>query len=177
MKGSMRVMLTLAGIVVVAAGVTLLVILPLRARTSSDYAAIEDRRTQLVKLQRVARRINDLQQEITRLEDSLAFFENRLPEEREIDVILREVWLIAEAKSLAARSIRTKASEVMPRYNSQPINMTLEGKFPAFYDFLLSLERLPRITKVRQMQITKSPLAEGEVTVDLMMDIFFESSK
>ena len=174
MKASMRVLVTALGMAVVTAVVAMLVILPLVLQTAADRITIQSHRAQLVKLQRVAVRISDLKDEVRRLEDALAFFENRLPEEREIDVILREVWLIAESKSLTPRSIRTSPSRTMPRYNSQPITLSLEGTFESFYEFLLGLERLPRITKVRQMQIAKSPVAEGVVQVDLLMEIFFE---
>lgn len=174
MKGSIRILLTSIGMAALAGLTVFILALPLAAKAEADWTVIQNRRDQLVKLQRVARRISDLRQEITRLEDALSFFEDRLPEEREIDVILREVWLIAESKSLTPRSVRTSTPEVMPRYNSQPITMCLEGDFNSFYEFLLGLERLPRITKVRQMQISKSPLQEGVVRVDLLMDIFFE---
>jgi len=174
MNGPVRILLTALGMVAVAAAVVFVAILPMTRQTQADRAAIQERRAQLVKLERVARRISDLQQEIGRLEGALAFFENRLPQQREIDVILREVWLIAESKSLTPRSVRTSLPETMPRYNSQPITMTLEGRFESFYEFLLGLEGLPRITKVRQMQLTKSPLTEGTVQADILMDIFFE---
>lgn len=174
MKSSVRILLTALSMAGVAAAVVFLAILPMTRQTRADRAGIQERRAQLVKLERVARRISDLQQEINRLEGALAFFENRLPQQREIDVILREVWLIAESKSLTPRSVRTSLPEKMPRYNSQPITMTLEGRFESFYEFLLGLEGLPRITKVRQMQLTKSPLTEGTVQADILMDIFFE---
>jgi len=174
MKGRTRILLTALGLVAIVALVVALVILPAVRRTDADRAAIQERRAQLVKLQRVAARISDLKKEIQRLEAALAFFEDRLPEEREIDVILREVWLIAESKSLTPRSVRTNQPETMPRYNSLPITLALEGPFESFYEFLLGLERLPRLTKVRQMQVTKSPVTEGVVQVDLLMDIFFE---
>jgi len=174
MKGPPRILLTVLGLVVVAAAVAVLVIVPALRRTEADRVAIQDRRAQLVKLQRVAARISDLKKEVERLEEALAFFQDRLPEEREINVILREVWLIAESKSLTPRSVRTSASKTMPRYNSQPITLSLEGPFESFYEFLLGLERLPRLTKVRQMQVTKSPMTEGIVQVNLLMDIFFE---
>jgi Tfp pilus assembly protein PilO len=177
MKGSTRILLTLVAVVLAAAATTWFVILPMLQRAESDRAAVDDLRGQLVKLERVARRINDLQQEVTRLEGALAFFENRLPQEREVDVILREVWVIAEAKSLTPRSIRCAAPEAQARYSSQPITLTLEGPFEGFYDFLVSLERLPRLTKIRQMQITKTPMKEGIVQAELLMDIFFEKSK
>lgn len=119
MKSSTRILLTLFGIVVVTVAVVFVVVRPLGQRVAADQEAIRDRRDQLVKLQRVARRINDLQEEIKRLEDALAFFEDRLPQQREIDVILREVWVTAEARSLAARSIRTLKVETALRYNSR----------------------------------------------------------
>jgi Tfp pilus assembly protein PilO len=177
MKGSTRILLTLVAVVLVSAAATWFVILPMLQRAESDRSTVDDLRGQLVKLERVARRINDLQQEVTRLEGALAFFENRLPQEREVDVILREVWVIAEAKSLTPRSIRCAAPEAQARYSSQPITLTLEGPFEGFYDFLVSLERLPRLTKIRQMQITKTPMKEGVVQAELQMDIFFEKSK
>lgn len=174
MKGPTRIFITALSMVVVAAVVAVLLIVPALRRTEADRAAIQDRRAQLLKLQRVGALISDLEKEIGRLQKALTFFEDRLPEEREIDVILREVWLIADSKSLTPRSIRTSEPETMPRYNSLPITLSLEGPFESFYEFLLGLERLPRLTKVRQMQVTKSPPAEGVVRVDLLMDIFFE---
>jgi len=177
MKGTTRIVLTLAGIVVVAAAVAHFLALPMLKQTDADRGAIWVRRGQLVKLDRVARRITDLQEEVKRLEQALAFFEDRLPQEREVDVILREVWLIAETKSMTTRSVRTGAPETLARYCSQPITLALEGPFEGFYEFLLGLERLPRITKIRQMQVTKSPLKEGIVQAELLVDIFFEKSK
>ena len=174
MTGPLRILLTAAAIVVIGGAVAGLVVWPLLQQTEADQQAIVARRAELVKVQRVIRRISDLKEEIKRLEEALAFFEDRLPEEREIDVILREVWLIADSKSLSPRRIQTDRPETGARYNTQPITMTLDGRFDRFYEFLLGIERLPRITKVRQMQITKSPTQEGVVEVDLLMDIYCE---
>jgi len=174
MTGPLRILLTVLGLAIVAGLTGGFVVYPLLRQTAADHEAIRARQAELIKVQRVVRRISDLKQEIKRLEVALAFFEDRLPEEREIDVILREVWLIADAKSLSPRRIQTSRPENRPRYNTQPITMTLDGRFDRFYEFLLGLERLPRITKVRQMQITKSPTEEGVVEVDLLMDIFCE---
>jgi len=174
MKGVTRIFLTALGMAVVIAAIVLLVILPMRQRIEADRATTNDCRVQLVKLQAVSQRINDLQADIKRLEEALAFFDGRLPQQKDIDVILREVWRIAEAKSLTPRSIRTGTAEAAARYNSQPITMSLEGKFSSLYEFLLGLERMPRITKIRQMQIAKMPQTEGIVQADLLVDIYFE---
>ena len=175
MSGPVRIVLSAVVLVGVLALVGVFVVSPLLKQASADQEAIRQRRDELVKLERVARQITDLKQEITRLEEALAFFEDRLPEQREIDVILKEVWLIADSKSLAPRRIETNPAEMQARYGSQPITMTMEGRFDQFYEFLLGLERLPRITKVREMQIQKSPTERGAVLVDMVVDIYFEN--
>ena len=174
MKGVTRIFLTALGMAAVVAAVVVLVVLPMRQRIAADRATTDECRAQLVKLRAVSQRINDLQADIKRLEEALAFFDGRLPQQKDIDVILREVWRIAESKSLTPRSIRTGNAEAAARYNSQPITMSLEGKFSSLYEFLLGLERMPRITKIRQMQIAKMPQTEGIVQADLLVDIYFE---
>ena len=174
MTASGRILLTLGGTAVVAAAVSLLVALPVYRTMKVDRAVTAERRDKLVRLQEVTRRITDLQQEVTRLEGALKFFDSRLPAQTELDVILREVWTIAESKSLVPRSVRTKKAEAGPRCNSQPISIAFEGSFQSFYEFLLGLERLPRITKVREMHLQKSMANEGQVLVDMTMDIFYE---
>jgi Tfp pilus assembly protein PilO len=174
MKGPVRIFLTALGMTAVMAAVVVLVILPMHQRIAADRATADECRAQLVKLQAVSQRINDLQADIKRLEEALAFFEGRLPQQKDLDVILREVWRIAEAHALTPRSIRTGSPEAAARYNAQPITMSLEGKFSSLYEFLLGLERIPRITKVRQMQIAKMPQTEGIVQADLLVDVFFE---
>lgn len=177
MNATTRILLTVLGIGLAAAAVAFLLVMPMQRQIEADQAATEQRRTELVTLERVARRITDVRDEIRRLEAALTSFEDRLPQQRETDVVLREVWRIAEAKSLVTRSVRTTPVETMPRYSSQPITIALEGTFEGFYQFLLDLERLPRLTKVRQLQIAKSPTDERMVRVDVLMDIFFEKQE
>jgi Tfp pilus assembly protein PilO len=174
MKGTVRILLAVFGAAAASTLVAFLVVAPLQARITHDHEVIRSRRAQLAKLGRVSQRIEDLEDEIAQLEGALAYFDDRLPEEREIDVILREVWLIAKAKSLAQRVMRTQTSTETPRCNAQPISMTLEGPFEGFYEFLLGLEQLPRITKIRRFEVAKSPEADGAIQAELLVDIFFE---
>jgi Tfp pilus assembly protein PilO len=169
--------MTVLGVGAAGAAAVFLLVMPMQRQIEADGAAIEQRRTELVTLDLVTRRITDVQDEIRRLETALASFEGRVPQQREIDVILREVWRIAEARSMLTRSVRTTSPETMPRYSSLPIMISQEGTFEGFYQFLLDLERLPRLTKVRQLQIAKSPADERLVHVDLLMDIFFEKQE
>jgi Tfp pilus assembly protein PilO len=175
MKGSTRILITVL-VVVAAAVVTVMVgVLPLRKQAADDLAVVQERRDELVKLQQVTSRINDLKSEIDRLEASLKTFATRLPESRKCDEVLAEVWKIAEANSMVPRTVRTSPVETNSQCSFQPVAITLDGRFDAFYQFLMSLERMPRIAKVRTLQVAKVPRTEGMVQADLLMDIYFET--
>lgn len=174
MRTSVRILLTLLACAAIVGATVFFAVLPLRKRAVDHREHIRERRGQLVKLQRVAARISDLEEEVERLEGALDFFDNRLPEKRDIDGIVQEVSVIARDSQLAERSVRAQDPEVLPRYGVQTITMELEGPFDGFYRFLLDLEQLPRITKLRQMLVQKSPNEEGGVRAELTVDIFFE---
>jgi hypothetical protein len=52
--------------------------------------------------------------------------------------------------------------------------MSLAGDFKGFYSFLLALEKLPRITRVTQMQLTKINDKDGQMQATMTLSIFFE---
>ena len=53
--------------------------------------------------------------------------------------------------------------------------MTLEGNFNAFYSFLLELEKLPRIMKLRKLNVGKQKAQDGQIVADCIVSIFFQN--
>ena len=53
--------------------------------------------------------------------------------------------------------------------------MALEGNFGSFYSFLLELEKLPRIMKIRELQLERHKNSDGEITADFIVSIFFQN--
>ena len=118
--------------------------------------------------------IDDLNRKIDELQQAINFFESKLPQEKEIDKILKEVSQMAEANSLQTKTIKTLKSERGANYSEQPIQMSLRGDFNGFYSFLLQLEKLPRITRVTQMNLQKINDRDGEMQAQMTLSIFFE---
>lgn len=135
---------------------------------------IKTKQTALANLRLATAGIDDLGRKIDELQRAIAFFESKLPQEKEVDKILKEVWQIAEANALQTRTVKTLKSERGPNYREQPIQMTLSGDFNGFYSFLLQLEKLPRITRVSQMNLQKIDDRDGEMTAQMTLSIFFE---
>ena len=56
----------------------------------------------------------------------------------------------------------------------QPLRMELMGDFNSFYSFLLELEELDRIMKIRELKLEK--LSESEITADFVVSVFFQNT-
>lgn len=150
-------------------------ILDKKSRKRADVLAdVEQMHQSLTNLRASMAGIDDQDRKISELQQAIAFFESKLPQEKEVDKILKEVWQMAEANSLATRTIKTLKSEREANYSEQPIQLSLSGDFNGFYAFLLQLEKLPRITRVSHMNLEKIDGRDGEMQAQLTLSIFFE---
>jgi type IV pilus assembly protein PilO len=143
-------------------------------RKAERLADMRGKQTALMNLQQATAGISDLDHKIDELQKAITFFASKLPQQKEIEEILREVSQMSEANSLATKTIKTLPSEKGPNYSEQPIQMSLSGDFNGFYSFLLQLEKLPRITRVTQMNLQKISDRDGEMQAQLTLSIFFE---
>lgn len=135
---------------------------------------IENRQRALANLRQATAGIDDMGVKIDELQKAIEFFESKLPQEKEVDKILKEVWQMAEANSLQTKTVKTLKAERAAGYSEQPIQMTLSGDFNGFYSFLLQLEKLPRITRITNMNLQKIDQREGEMSANITLSIFFE---
>jgi len=157
---------------------------PRNARDAAMLNQIEGKQAKLRQLNRVTGTMGNLKKEIKSLEEAVGFFQSKLPNEKEIDRVLQEVWNLAELNKLTTKSIRTVErspdncfTPAGGPHSEQPIRMRLEGNFRGFYAFLLALENLPRIMRIQQMTLKKLPKApEGHMSAEFVMSVFFERS-
>lgn len=152
-----------------------LVFQPRNVQIAQANRDIQQRRAKLAQLETATKHVDDLGQEIQRLQSAIGHFENRLPAQQEVDVILRQVWELAMRHRLMPQSVRTDKPILWPQYSEQPIRMSISGSFDGFYAFLLDLERLERITSITQLEIKRATATQPEpLKFDLVLSIFFE---
>jgi type IV pilus assembly protein PilO len=142
---------------------------------ASAREEITARQKKLAQLEAATMRVKDLGEEIDKLAQAIEVFEQKLPSERETEVILREVWELATRHHLVPRSVRTDKVIEGPLYSTLPIPMSIVGNFDGFYSFLLDLEKLPRLTQIPRMNLQKIDSEEGHMKADIVLHIFFES--
>ena len=175
MKFGVRELIFVAALVGLLACSYLLVFKKSAERRAGVEADVVRMQRELADLERSTADIADVDRKIQELQQAIEFFESKLPQEKEMDKVLREVWQIAEKNTLTVKTIKTMRTQRSSGYSEQPIEVSLAGDFKdSFYAFMLQLEQLPRLTRVSRMELKKISSGEGQMEAQMTMTIFFE---
>lgn len=136
---------------------------------------VDGKRAKLTEFEQATAKAEDLNKQLEQLQEAVRFFESKLPPTSEVHKVLEQVTVIAQKQGLKPKTIRTLAQKDNSGYVEQPMNMRLVGDFTSFYSFLLELEKLPRIMKLRELRLDKQNQDEGQVAAEFILSIFFQN--
>ena len=174
MKPGIRVLLFAIVMIGLLVGSYFFVFLKHDQKKRDKQEAVDKKLKALGDLDRATANVKDVDIKIAELKKATEFFESKLPQAKEMDKVLKEVWQLAETNGLKTKSVRTAKAKKMSGYSEQPIDMALSGDFHGFYEFMLQLEKLPRLTKVSHLSLSKMADKDGEMQAQLTVSIFFE---
>ena len=133
-----------------------------------------EKRDQLLKVQAAADRIVDMGKKIEELQGAIRLIEAKLPRERETKDIVRQIDLQARNYiHLQVPTVKALRSEKAANYWEQPVKLQMSGDFKSFYEFLLKIETMARITRINQMRLSKISERDGSMQADLTLSIFY----
>ncbi len=140
--------------------------------------ATMEKMQKLGDLQKMTAQSPNIAADIDKLKKAIAFLESKLPAEKEMDKVLSEVWQLEQKSGLSTKSVHTLKVIEGGSYNELPIRLVIQGPMKdGFYKFLADVERLPRLTKVKDMKIEADDKTPGIVTVDMILTIYFEGGE
>lgn len=148
---------------------------PANKHLAEANARVEAKMAKLADFEKATAAAEDLSKQLEQLQEAIAFFESRLPPKSQIHEVLEQVTVIAQKEGLKPKTIRTLPEKNNSGYIEQPLRMELEGNFKAFYSFLLELEKLPRIMKIRELEVNKQANNEGQIAANFVVSIFFQN--
>jgi type IV pilus assembly protein PilO len=148
---------------------------PANTHLAEAKGRVDAKMAQLAKFQKATAAAEDLTKQLEQLEEAIEFFESKLPPKSQIHEVLEQVTVIAQKQGLEAKTIRTLKKKDNSGYIEQPLKMELEGNFSSFYSFLLELEKLPRIMKIRELELQKHKDSDGQIAADFIVSIFFQN--
>lgn len=149
---------------------------PANEHLSQQREQMEMQQSKLNELERATAAAEDLTDQLKKIEEAIDVFESKLPPRSQIHTVLENVTLIAQRHGLTPKTIRTLKNEENRGYIEQPLEMELDGNFNSYYAFLLELEKLDRITKIRELSLKKKSKEEGQTEARFIMSIFFQNA-
>jgi len=135
---------------------------------------IEHKREILDTLRAETRRNDDLAVANEAIKGRIDEMESLLPSNKEIDLIVRQVSNLAINSGLTPPTLKSSKPVAAARFREQPLMMTTNGSFEGFYEFLLAIEQLPRITRIVDMVIKDSSKEDMEIEASFTLSIFFQ---
>src|SRR4030043_1441381 len=147
---------------------------PANTHLAEVKSRVDTKFAQLAKFQQATAAAEDLTKQLEQLQDAIAFFESKLPPKSQIHEVLEQVTVIAQKQGLKPKTIRTLKEKDNSGYIEQPLKMELVGNFNSFYSYLLELEKLPRIMKIRELKLDKEEEHDGQIAADFVVSIFFQ---
>jgi type IV pilus assembly protein PilO len=175
MKFGCRELLLIVLLLAIPVGAYFWVFEPARENTEKLKTDLEVKSKKMSDLSKALSGVKDLNAEVDRLSEAISFFEGKLPDHHQIHKVLEQVTKIADDHRLETRLFKTLKPKPFAGYNEQPIKMEVYGDFDAYYQFLLSVEKLPRITKIMDMDLKKDLKNEGAMEADFTLSIFFDN--
>jgi len=148
---------------------------PANGHLAEAKMRLQSKVDKLAEFEKITAAADDLTKQLKQLEEAMKFFESKLPPKSEIYKVLERVTVIAQKQGLKPKTIRTLKKKNNSGYIEQPLRMELVGDFNSFYLFLLELEKLPRITKIRELELKKQMKNEGKIAADFTVSIFFQN--
>lgn len=148
---------------------------PANKNLAEAKTRLDTKISQLDKFEQATAAAEDLTKQLEQLQEAIAFFESQLPPTSQIHEVLEQVTVIAQKQGLQSKAVRTLAKKDNSGYVEQPLKMELVGNFSSFYSFLLELEKLPRIMKIRELELDKKTDDEGQIAADFIVSIFFQN--
>lgn len=154
---------------------------PQNDRIDHATAEIVHKQELLDQLRRETARSSDLAAVNDELQERIGLIESRLPTNKEVDQIVRQVSALAIEAGLQPPTLKSERPLSAARYREQPLVMSTAGDFEGFYKFLVSLERLPRITRIVDMSVKESRDRRNEtateITADFTLSIYFREDE
>jgi len=176
MKFGIRELLFLVLLSAIPAGSYFWVFQPAQINLQNKQCEIDKKTEKLASLNKAVAGIEDLNAEVEKLVEAVEFFESKLPARHEIHKILEQVTKIADKRGLETKLFKALKQKPFATYSEQPIKMEVHGDFDAFYQFLLDLEKLARITRIKNIQLIKDKKNEGQMDAHFTLSIFFDNS-
>ncbi len=134
--------------------------------------SINTKKALVSDMEKIKRERAELQEKYTKILD-------RLPEEKEIPRLLRQVATVAGRSGLEVVIFKQKNPLDQELYREIPVEVSINGAYQSLWGFLNQLSQIPRIVNVGELhaKAVENPDGRNAITASLVATVFQSHSK
>ncbi len=134
--------------------------------------SINTKKALVADIEKIKRERAELQQKYSKILE-------RLPEEKEIPRLLRQVATVAGRSGLEVSLFKQKDPVDQELYREIPVELSLTGVYQSLLGFLSQISQIPRIVNVGELhaKAVESPDGRSAITASLVATVFQSHSK
>lgn len=164
-----KMVLGLAGVVVLVAAAYFLLISPIEVRISALRAQRESLQRELIESRRIVADIARFRREIAELEKNIEVIKEKLPNEKEMPTLYRTLSDAAYQAGLGVALFQPREPKVTEYFNEIPITLNAEGGYHQLGDFYERVAAFPRVVNVVDWRLTGLSKGRTSIKADLTL--------
>jgi Tfp pilus assembly protein PilO len=185
MNNNTRQIIFFVILIAVPLGAWIFVFHPRNQAIASARVDVDLKVAQLEELREVESINANLEVTLGDLQFALEDLRARIPDAAGVEDVLRRIAEIAQDNKLVIRSFRREKGVTAAHYTEMPLETVIEGLFSGVHQFLFDLERMPRITRILDMNIEKparmvrgsNQLSNGHIRAEMTITIYADPEK
>lgn len=171
-----QVVIIAAAYLLIVGGVFYFLFAPVQEQVARREAEVADLTTKVTDLQRRARNIVKLREELAQLDEKFVEASAQLPDVKAIPELLNSIEKIAADVGIEVTLFQRQADVRRDFYADVPVQIVAEGSYHQLLTFFDEVTRLPRIVNLTDISVTnpsfsESKLIRGDVPPDFVMPV------
>lgn len=178
MSTGLRQVLFCSVLLALPVGSYFVVFKPVNQRIKQGRDEIEHKKSMLEKLREATSQTEDLQKANEQVKQAIDSMQAQLPSTKEMDNVLRQVSGLASKNGLRVPQFKKRdGNNPAGLAMEQPLDIEITGDHDGFYQFLIELEQLPRLTRITDLSVTRSDKVDGEIKTKFSLSVYYEAGK
>lgn len=120
--------------------------------------------------------LHTLEATVQRLQTELATSRN-LPDTADVPVFMRSMTELSQRTNLSSFKWMPQSAKPQAMCREMPISLQFSGNFDDVAGFLLQAEEMPRLMRLRRLQVKRKDDQNGVVDVELVLNIYYADTK